>query len=123
MLKAKLFTQHLERQREIREQARASGSSKAGTSPYVRSYNFARDPVETRTILRGEYRPETYNGWETYLNNQLPALSERVSDEIRIISESLPQSITDHTVLAIGEAIQIEQMPASAGSCTAILNP
>jgi len=122
MLRAKLFTQHIETQREIREQARSSNPVQVGSSRYVRTLNFNRNPVQSRTILRGDYPPENFNGWETYLREQLPYLSEQVSEEISAISAHLPERLVGHANLAIAESIRNDQVP-SALRCNMVLAP
>ena len=123
MIKAKLFTMHIEEQEKRRQQARNSSIeyNSENMSPYVRTYHFTRDPVETRALLRGQSRPNTYDRWDEYLSQEIDLLSNELSQAIQSLYTEYIQNMDNTGINAgLSEALMIESH-ASGGTCGSVL--
>ncbi len=118
-LEAILFTEHLEAQQRKLDQTRNRVDSNLVTnSPYVRTYNLHRNPVETKALLKGEVRPTSFNSWEEFLDLKLSDMIDLISSEIADLARKLPQEFSQS---GLHQALSLEHSN-TAGSCKIILN-
>ncbi len=90
MLRSMLFAQHIERQQQDLLKVRNQSQVISTTSPYVRTYNLLRDPINTRAILNGQVNLSSFNSWEKVLEDKMDDFSKALTFEINDLYSRFP---------------------------------